>query len=145
MQTSFGQFTETQSQDAFALQNSKLLEVRLEEVAIQAKLGAMVAYQSEVTFEHAGSGGLGRMLKKAVSGEVTQLIKVSGSGELFLADQAQDVHLLYLENDLITQDRLRDEEPGRPRLRRDAADGLHRPGLAARPAVRGSREREAGG
>jgi uncharacterized protein (AIM24 family) len=102
MQTSFGQFNETQSQDAFALQNSKLLKVRLEEVTIQAKLGSMVAYQGDVTFEHAGSGGLGRMLKKAVSGEGTQPMKVSGSGEVFLADQAQDVHLLYLENDLIT-------------------------------------------
>jgi uncharacterized protein (AIM24 family) len=102
MQTSFGQFNETQSQDAFALQNSKLLKVRLQEVTIQARLGSMVAYQGDVTFEHAGSGGLGRMLKKAVSGEGTQLMKISGSGEVFLADQAQDVHILYLENDLIT-------------------------------------------
>jgi uncharacterized protein (AIM24 family) len=42
------------------------------------------------------------MLKKAVSGEGTQLMKISGSGEVFLADQAQDIHLIYLENDFIT-------------------------------------------
>ena len=71
-------------------------------MTIQAKLGSMVAYQGDVTFEHAGSGGLGRMLKKAVSGEGTQLMKVTGSGEVFLADQAQEVHILYLENDLVT-------------------------------------------
>ena len=53
-------------------------------------------------FEHAGSGGLGRMLKKAVTGEGTQLMKISGTGEVFLAEQAQDVHLIYLENDFIT-------------------------------------------
>ena len=102
MQTTLGQFNETQSQDAFALQNSKLLKVRLDQVTVQAKLGSMVAYQGDVTFEHAGSGGLGRMLKKAVSGEGAQLMKVTGRGEVFLADQAQDVHLIYLENDFIT-------------------------------------------
>src|SRR4051812_35044947 len=62
----------------------------------------MVAYQGEVSFEHAGSGGLGRMLKKAVSGEGTSLMRMTGSGEVFLADQAQDIHLIYLENDTIT-------------------------------------------
>src|ERR671932_363382 len=102
MQTTLGQFNETQSTEAFALQNSKLLKISLNQVTIQAKLGSMVAYQGDVTFEHAGSGGLGRMLKKAVSGEGTQLMKVSGSGEVFLADQAQDIHLIYLENDFIT-------------------------------------------
>jgi uncharacterized protein (AIM24 family) len=102
MQTTLAQFNETQSQDAFALQNSKLLKVRLDQVTVQAKLGSMVAYQGDVTFEHAGSGGLGRMLKKAMTGEGTQLMKVSGTGEVFLADQAQDIHVLNLENDLIT-------------------------------------------
>jgi uncharacterized protein (AIM24 family) len=102
VQTTLAQFNETESQDAFSLQNSKLLKVELNQVTIQAKLGSMVAYQGDVRFEHAGSGGLGRMLKKAVSGEGTQLMKMSGSGEVFLADQAQDIHLVYLENDSIT-------------------------------------------
>ena len=102
MQSTLGAFQETQSQEAFALQNSKLLKVSLNQITIQAKLGSMVAYQGEVSFEHAGSGGLGRMLKKAVTGEGTQLMKVTGNGEVFLADQAQDIHLIYLENDMIT-------------------------------------------
>jgi uncharacterized protein (AIM24 family) len=102
VQTTLAQFNETQSQDAFALQNSKLLKVHLEQVTIQAKLGSMVAYQGDVTFEHAGSGGMGRMLKKAVSGEGTSLMRMSGTGEVFVADQAQDIHLIYLENDNIT-------------------------------------------
>jgi uncharacterized protein (AIM24 family) len=102
VQSTLEQFQETQSPDAFALQNSKLLKVRLAEGAIQAKLGAMVAYQGEVKFEHAGSGGLSRMVKKAVTGEGTKLMKMEGSGEVFLADRAQDIHLLELENDAIT-------------------------------------------
>ena len=141
---------------------------------------------------------------------------------MFLADQAQEIHLLYLENDLITvngrnllafdsgidwdikrvegasgvmggglfnmalhgtgwvailsdgppvlldvgaaptfadaagrdhlvlgradraQDRLQDEEPDRPRVGGVAPDGVHRPGLAARAAVRGPRATSAG-
>ena len=102
MQTTLANFREVESQNAFSLQNSKLLKVELNQVTVQAKLGSMVAYQGDVRFEHAGSGGLGRMLKKAVSGEGTQLMKISGSGEVFLADQAQDIHLIYLENDFIT-------------------------------------------
>ena len=102
MQSTLGEFQETQSQEEFALQNSKLLKVRLSEGTIQAKLGSMVAHQGEVSFEHAGSGGMSRMLKKAVSGEGTSLMKMSGSGEVFLADTAQDIHLLRLENDAIT-------------------------------------------
>jgi uncharacterized protein (AIM24 family) len=102
VQTTLAQYNEVESQDAFSLQNSKLLKVELNQVTIQAKLGSMVAYQGDVTFEHAGSGGMSRMLKKAVTGEGQSLMKMTGSGEVFLADTAQDIHLLYLENDSIT-------------------------------------------
>jgi uncharacterized protein (AIM24 family) len=102
MQTTLAQYNETQSTDAFTLQNSKLLKVSLASTTIQAKLGSMVAYQGDVTFEHAGSGGMSRMLKKAVTGEGQDLMKVTGSGEVFLADTAQDVHLIYLEGEKIT-------------------------------------------
>jgi uncharacterized protein (AIM24 family) len=102
LQSTLGEFQETKSEQSFALQNSKLLKVSLRDITIQAKAGSMVAYQGDVSFEHAGSGGMGRMLKKAVSGEGTTLMKMSGSGEVFLADTAQDIHLIYLENDAIT-------------------------------------------
>jgi uncharacterized protein (AIM24 family) len=102
VQSTLGEFQETQSEQPFALQNSKLLKVSLNQVTIQAKAGAMVAYQGDVSFEHAGSGGHSRMVKKAVSGEGTTLMKMAGTGEVFLADTAQDIHLLYLENDAIT-------------------------------------------
>jgi uncharacterized protein (AIM24 family) len=102
VQSTLGEFQETKSEQPFALQNSKLLKVHLDQVTIQAKAGSMVAYQGDVAFEHAGSGGMSRMLKKAVTGEGTTLMKMSGSGEVFLADDAQEIHLLYLENDSIT-------------------------------------------
>jgi uncharacterized protein (AIM24 family) len=96
------QFAETQSTEAFALQNSKLLKVSLRDVTVQAKLGSMVAYQGEVKFEHAGSGGMARLVKKMTTGEDVKFMKCTGSGELFLAEQAQEIHILRLEDDQIT-------------------------------------------
>ena len=100
MQSTLGEFQETQAQEAFALQNSKLLKVSLNQITIQSKLGAMVAYQGDVKFEHASSG-MGRLIKKAVTGESVSLMKMAGSGEVFLAVQAQDVHLLRIDNDTL--------------------------------------------
>jgi uncharacterized protein (AIM24 family) len=102
VQSTLGSFQETQSQEAFALQNSKLLKVSLNQITVQAKLGSMVAYQGDVRFEHAGSGGVNRWVKKAVTGEGTKLMKIEGTGEVFLAEQAQDVHLIKLEGESIT-------------------------------------------
>ena len=97
MQTTLAQFNETASTDAFALQNSYLLKVRLDQGAIRAKQGSMVAYQGDVAFEHAGTGGVSKFMKKALTGEGQDLMKVSGTGEVFLADTAQHVHLIKLE------------------------------------------------
>ena len=102
MQSTLAEFQETKSDQPFALQNSKLLKVHLDQVTIQAKLGSMVAYQGEVSFEHAGSGGMGRLDQEGDDGRGPSLMKMSGTGEVFLADTAQEVHLIYLENDSIT-------------------------------------------
>ena len=96
------QFTETESNESFSLQNHKLLKVELADVTIQAKLGAMVAYQGDVKFERAGTGGMARLMKKVATGEGVKLMTVSGTGEVFLADHAQEVHLLKLSDDKIT-------------------------------------------
>jgi uncharacterized protein (AIM24 family) len=102
VEQALSQFKETEGGEAFRLQNSKLLKVELAGEEIQTKLGSMVAYQGDVRFEHAGSGGLSRMLKKAVTNEGTSLMKVSGTGEVFLADAAQEIQLLQLAGERIT-------------------------------------------
>jgi uncharacterized protein (AIM24 family) len=96
------QFTETESGESFALQNDRLLKVELADITIQAKLGSMVAYQGDVKFERAGTGGMARLMKKMATGEGVKLMTVSGTGEVFLADHAQEVHLVKLDNDKIT-------------------------------------------
>ncbi len=95
------QYKEVETGEAFTLQNPRLLKVELSETSVMARNGAMVAYQGDVRFEHKG-GGLGRLLKKAATGESLRLMQASGSGELFLANQAMLVHVLRLQNDALT-------------------------------------------
>jgi uncharacterized protein (AIM24 family) len=102
VESALQQFAETESTEPFALQHAKLLKVSLRGVTIQAKLGTMVAYQGDVKFEHAGSGGMARLVKKMTTGEDVKFMKCTGSGELFLAEQAQEIHVLKLEDDQIT-------------------------------------------
>ena len=62
----------------------------------------MVAYQGDVDFAYEGSGGLGKMFKKAFTGEGMSLMKVSGSGDVFLAQDADQVFVLHLEDEGVT-------------------------------------------
>lgn len=97
----FGNYLENQTQDRFSLQNPKMLRVAMNG-DLMARQGSMVAYQGNIDFDYQGSGGLGKMLKKAVTGEGVPLMRAHGQGDLFLADNASEIHLLYLENDAIT-------------------------------------------
>jgi uncharacterized protein (AIM24 family) len=67
-----------------------------------AKQGSMVAYQGAVDFAYEGSGGMSKFLKKAFTGEGMSLMKVSGDGDVFLAQDADEVFVLYLENESVT-------------------------------------------
>ena len=87
MQTTLAQFNETQSQDAFALQNSKLLKVSLNQVTIQAKLGVDGRLPGRGRLRARRVGRDEPLLKKAVTGEGQSLMKVTGQGEVFLADR----------------------------------------------------------
>ena len=71
------QFTEIETGEAFTLQNRRLLKVELSATSVMAKNGAMVAYQGDVHFEHKG-GGIGRLLKKAATGESLRLMQGLG-------------------------------------------------------------------
>lgn len=90
-----GRFSEKESA-AVANQNRKLLRVRVGEPFL-ARQGSMVAYQGNVDFAFEG-GGAGKFLKKALTGEGLPLMRVSGQGDVFLAEQSFDVHLLHLTN-----------------------------------------------
>jgi hypothetical protein len=80
-------YREVETGEPFTPQNPRLLKIELSETSVMARNGSMVAYQGDVRFEHKG-GGLGRLLKKAATGEQLRLMQATGSGELFLAHQA---------------------------------------------------------
>ena len=94
-------YAEVETGEPFTLQNPRLLKVELSETTVMARNGSMVAYQGDVRFEHKG-GGLGRLLKKAATGESLRLMQAAGSGELFLASNAMLVHVLTLRDDSLT-------------------------------------------
>ncbi len=100
--TLFSDFQETTSPDPFTLQNKKLLKIQMGYGPVWAKTGSMVAYQGDVRFQNKGSGGLGRIVKSAMTGEGVSMMECSGQGELFVADGAADVQILYLENDMLS-------------------------------------------
>src|ERR671916_794707 len=101
MDAALDRYQEIETGEPFTLQGPRLLKVELSETSVMARNGSMVAYQGEVRFEHKG-GGLGRLLKKAATGEQLRLMQASGTGELFLASQAMLVHTFRLNDDSLT-------------------------------------------
>ncbi|WP_304455428.1 AIM24 family protein [Nocardiopsis sp. YSL2] len=89
------------SRPGMTLQNHKMLRVGLDGEVL-ARQGSMVAYQGEIDFSYEGSGSIGKFLKKSFSGEGLPLMRVTGRGDVFLAKDAWDVHLIDLEDDSLT-------------------------------------------
>ena len=90
----FQDFREESSTDQFSLQNKKLLKVQMGHGPVMARTGSMVAYQGDRRFENKGSGGVGKFLKQAATGEGVRMMTCSGQGELFVANEAQDIPVL---------------------------------------------------
>ncbi|WP_024800428.1 AIM24 family protein [Nocardia sp. BMG51109] len=97
----FGNLDQAQLPGHFALQNAKMLRIQLNGDVL-ARQGSMVAFQGQMDFDYEGAGGIGKFIKKAVTGEGVPLMRVKGQGMLFLADDAHDVQLFFLENEGIT-------------------------------------------
>lgn len=93
---------EDKGQGLFELETPRMLEVNLES-QVWAKAGSMVAYNGKIKFEREGilEHGLGKTFKKAFTGEGTSLMKATGQGKLYLADQGKKVIILHLQNDVI--------------------------------------------
>jgi uncharacterized protein (AIM24 family) len=96
----FNESREVEATSNFTLQNSKMLKCVLGPDVL-ARQGAMVAFQGDVKFDHEGAG-LSRYVKQWATGESIPLMRCSGHGDVFLAEQARDVTIVYLENDGIT-------------------------------------------
>ena len=98
----FQDHQENPTQDPFALQNKKMLKINMAYGQVWARTGSMVAYQGDIKFENKGSGGLNKMVKSALTGEGVDMMSCVGQGELFVADQASEIQVFYLENDMVS-------------------------------------------
>jgi uncharacterized protein (AIM24 family) len=97
----FGANVEIEDGDRMSLQNSRLLKILLDGEVL-ARQGAMVAYQGAIEFAYEGAGGMKRLLKKTVTGEGVPLMRCRGKGDLFLARNADELHLIDLDGDSLT-------------------------------------------
>ena len=86
----------------FELENPRMLEVNLNG-SIWTKTGSMIAYVGNVRFEREGllEQGVGKLLKRAVTGEGAKLTKAIGQGRVYLADRGKSVQILQLRNDCL--------------------------------------------
>ena len=84
-------------QGLFELENERLLEINLNGLA-WTKTGSMVAYLGQIKFTREGvlEHGIGKFLKKALTGEGTRLTKAEGAGKLYLADGGKKISILQL-------------------------------------------------
>lgn len=88
--------------EKFELESERLLQVNLNG-RLWTKMGAMVAYRGDIKFTREGvlEHGMGKLLKRAVTGEGTRLTKAEGVGALYLADAGKKVTILELQGDTI--------------------------------------------
>ncbi|PLR82730.1 MULTISPECIES: AIM24 family protein [Bacillus] len=86
----------------FELETPRLLEINLNG-QVWAKAGAMVSYRGNIKYEREGifEHGIGKMFKKALSGEGASLMKATGNGKLYVADQGKKVSILNLQGESI--------------------------------------------
>ncbi|WP_226584790.1 AIM24 family protein [Halobacillus litoralis] len=89
--------------DYFELETPRILEVNLLD-QVWAKAGAMISYNGQIKFEREGifEHGVGRLFKKAMTGEGSSLMKATGRGRLYLADQGKKITIFDLDNETIT-------------------------------------------
>jgi uncharacterized protein (AIM24 family) len=86
----------------FELETPRMLEVNLNG-QVWAKMGSMISYRGNIKFEREGilEHGLGKLFKKALTGEGTALMKANGQGKLYLADQGKKISILNLDGQAI--------------------------------------------
>ncbi len=88
------------NQGLFELESPYMMEINLDGM-VWTKLGAMIAYVGKVKFtrEKILEQGLGKFLKKTITGEGTRLTKVEGRGRVYVADSGKRISILNLQDE----------------------------------------------
>ncbi|MCH0541326.1 TerD family protein [Streptomyces sp. MUM 203J] len=93
-------YRETPTGQRWTPQNAQLMRVDLShgETAVLARQGSMVMYQGKVDFGYKGAGFAGRIVGNA-TGQEMQLMRCTGRGQVFLAENATHLHPIELQGD----------------------------------------------
>ncbi len=86
----------------FELESDRMLEINLGG-RMWTKMGSMVAYVGEVKFTREGmlEHGVGKFLKRAVTGEGARLTKAEGRGRVYLADEGKKISIINLQGETL--------------------------------------------
>ncbi|WP_030899233.1 TerD family protein [Streptomyces sp. NRRL S-474] len=95
-------FKETPTGQRWTQQNKKLVRVDLGigGQPVLARQGSMVLYQGKVDFSYKGAGFAGRVVGNA-TGQEMQLMRCTGQGQVFLAENSTMLHPIELQGDAV--------------------------------------------
>ncbi|MFJ5516003.1 TerD family protein [Streptomyces griseoluteus] len=95
-------FKEAPTGQRWTQQNHKVIRVDLGAGGqpVLARQGSMVLYQGKVDFSYKGAGITGRLVGNA-TGQEMQLMRCTGQGQVFLADNSTHLHPVELQGDAI--------------------------------------------
>ncbi|MFE8008034.1 TerD family protein [Streptomyces sp. NPDC057418] len=93
-------YKETATGQRWASQNQQLMRVDLTMggTPVLARQGSMVMYQGKVDFGYKGAGFAGRVVGNA-TGQEMQLMRCTGRGQVFLAEEGSHLHPIELQGD----------------------------------------------
>ncbi|MBO0917594.1 TerD family protein [Streptomyces laculatispora] len=93
-------YKETATGQRWTAQNQQLMRVDLTNGGggVLARQGSMVMYQGKVDFGYKGAGFAGRIVGNA-TGQEMQLMRCTGRGQVFLAEDGSHLHAVELQGD----------------------------------------------
>lgn len=100
LQAALQSYRETPTGQRWTPQNQQLMRVDLTMggSGVLARQGSMVMYQGKVDFGYKGAGFAGRMVGNA-TGQEMQLMRCTGRGQVFLAEEGSHLHQIDLQGD----------------------------------------------
>ncbi|MGZ2357747.1 TerD family protein [Streptomyces sp. 372A] len=100
LQAALQPYKETATGQRWTPQNQQLMRVDLTMggTGVLARQGSMVMYQGKVDFGYKGAGFAGRMVGNA-TGQEMQLMRCTGRGQVFLAEEGAHLHSIELQGD----------------------------------------------
>ncbi|MFG2625705.1 TerD family protein [Streptomyces sp. NPDC048473] len=100
LQAALQPYKETATGQRWTPQNQQLMRVDLTMggTPVLARQGSMVMYQGKVDFSYKGAGFAGRIVGNS-TGQEMQLMRCTGRGQVFLAEDGSHLHAIELQGD----------------------------------------------